>query len=426
MPSNGIVKQAGRIPLGNLRGLAAVIASVAAVAIIYSVAAPLIALNLERRGVSSTINGFLAAVPSIAVLTAGVFIPRLVQRVGAVNSIYLGTGLSVLALLLFPVLDQLAAWFVLRFVMGASIGLIWIVSETWVNGLAPEQSRGRIMGIYVAVLSAGSASGPLMVGLIGSQGSLPFVLSAAVLALAVLPIPFAKRNGGAPAFHRHTAMPLGDAVRRAPVAMTAALLHAAMWLCSMTLLPIYGVRAHLSEEQALLLLSALIVGGMIGQVPIGHLLDRWSAGKLLILAGLAQTAFAIALPVIRDLDLILWPAALVAGAFGGGIYTIALTILGRAFTTDELPSANTAFTMIWELGAFCGPILGGIAMQIWNPHGMLAVSGLGGLALILLGSRAGLGDRTASNPSGGDRSGDDRSGDDRTRGDLPTQGEGGT
>ncbi len=394
MPGDGIVKQAEPIPLGNLRGLAAVIASVAAVAIIYSVAAPLIALNLERRGVSSTINGFLAAMPSVAVLTAGVFIPRVVQRIGAVNSIYLGTALAVLALLLFPVLDNLAAWFVLRFVMGASIGLIWIVSETWVNGLAPEQSRGRIMGIYVAVLSAGSASGPLMVGLIGSQGSLPFVLSAAVLALAVLPIPFARRNGGAPAFHRHTAMPLGDAVRRAPVAMTAALLHAAMWLCSMTLLPIYGVRAQLTEEQALLLLSALIVGGMIGQVPIGHLLDKWSAGKLLMLAGLAQTAFAVALPVIREQDLILWPAALVAGAFGGGIYTIALTILGRAFTTDELPSANTAFTMIWELGAFCGPILGGIAMQVWNPHGMLAVSALGGLALVLLGSRAGLGDRT--------------------------------
>lgn len=394
MPGDGIVKQAEPIPLGNLRGLAAVIASVAAVAIIYSVAAPLIALNLERRGVSSTINGFLAAMPSVAVLTAGVFIPRVVQRIGAVNSIYLGTALAVLALLLFPVLDNLAAWFVLRFVMGASIGLIWIVSETWVNGLAPEQSRGRIMGIYVAVLSAGSASGPLMVGLIGSQGSLPFVLSAAVLALAVLPIPFARRNGGAPAFHRHTAMPLGDAVRRAPVAMTAALLHAAMWLCSMTLLPIYGVRAQLTEEQALLLLSALIVGGMIGQVPIGHLLDNWSAGKLLMLAGLAQTAFAVALPVIREQDLILWPAALVAGAFGGGIYTIALTILGRAFTTDELPSANTAFTMIWELGAFCGPILGGIAMQVWNPHGMLAVSALGGLALVLLGSRAGLGDRT--------------------------------
>lgn len=398
-PHDEIVNKAARTPTGNLRGLVAVIASVAAVAIIYSVAAPLISLNLERRGVSSTLNGLMAAMPSIAVMSAGVFIPRIVQRLGAVRSIYLGTGLSVLALLLFPLLDNLALWFVLRALMGASIGLIWIVSETWVNGLAPDHSRGRIMAFYVAVLSAGSASGPLMVSFIGSEGRLPFFLSAAVLALAVLPIPFASRNGGAPTFHHSTAMPLRQAVRRAPVAMTAALLHAGMWLCTMTLLPIYVVRGHLPEDQALLLLTTLIVGGMIWQMPIGYMLDKWSAGKLLMLAGFTQSLFAISLPFILDQGVILWPLALLAGAFGGGIYTIALTLLGRAFTTDELPSANTAFTMMWELGAFGGPIIGGIGMQIWNPHGMLAVSAVAGLVLMALGSRASAEDRHVPTPN---------------------------
>lgn len=397
-PRDNNVEEVGPASSINLRGLAAVIASVAAVAIIYNLAAPLISLNLERRGVSSTLNGLMAAMPSIAVLTAGFFIPRIVQRVGAVRCIYLGTALSVLALLLFPVLDSVIAWFALRFVMGASIGLIWIVSETWVNGMAPDHRRGRIMGIYVAVLSAGSALGPLMISLIGSEGGLPFIVGAAVLTLAVLPIPFASRNGGVPSFHRNTAMPLLEAVRRAPVAMTAGLLHAAIWLCTMTLLPIYVVRAHLPEHQALLVLTALILGGMMGQIPIGHLLDKWRAGRLLMVAGVSQSLFALSLPFILDQGLFLWPLALLSGALGGGIYTIALTLLGRAFATDELPSANTAFTMIWEVGAIGGPIIGGVAMQAWNPHGMLVVGAVSGLVLIALGSRTSAEDKHVARP----------------------------
>ena len=91
----------------------------------------------KRRGVSSTLNGLMAAMPSIAVLTAGFFIPRIVQRVGAVRCIYLGTALSVLALLLFSGIDSVIAWFALRFVMAPRSALIWIVSETWVNGHGP-------------------------------------------------------------------------------------------------------------------------------------------------------------------------------------------------------------------------------------------------------------------------------------------------
>ncbi len=80
--------------------------------------------------------------------------------------------------------------------------------------------------------------------------------------------------------------------------------------------------------------------------------------------------------------LLLW------GGFGNSIYTTALTMLGRAFTKEELPSANTTFTMFWEFGAFVGPLLGGAAMWLWNPHGMIAVSVVAGLMLVTLGMKA--------------------------------------
>jgi hypothetical protein len=44
--------------------------------------------------------------------------------------------------------------------------------------------------------------------------------------------------------------------------------------------------------------------------------------------------------------------------------------------------------MFWEFGAFVGPLLGGAAMWLWDPHGMIAVSVTAGLLLVMLGVKA--------------------------------------
>src|SRR5262249_39618809 len=159
--------------------------------IMQSAVAPLLSLNLEHHGVGPSWNGLLAAMLPLATLAFAVFMPTMVRRIGAVRSVYAGAGVSLIALLLFPVLDQLPAWFLLRFMMGAGMGLVWVVAETWINALAPEKNRGTVMGVYVTVLCIGLASGPLLLSVVGSDGALPFVASAIILATAILPIPVA-------------------------------------------------------------------------------------------------------------------------------------------------------------------------------------------------------------------------------------------
>jgi MFS family permease len=378
----------GDTPAISLRGLIAVIASVGVVALIYSLVGPLLSVNLERRGVSTLVNGALAAMPPVAVLVCGVFVPLVVRRLGAITSIVAGTATSVTALVLFPLLPALPVWFALRFVMGISIGVIWIVSETWVNAMAPDHARGRIIGIYVTVLSACSAGGPLLIGAMGVEGMLPFFASAAILALALLPVPIAAAGGNVPTFHHQEAIPLRQAARQAPVVMAASVIHGGTMVINMTLLPVYGMRMGLPEPQAVWLVTALIIGGMAAQIPVGHLLDRQPAGRVLMFCGAVQAAGAALLPFALHAGPAVWILLLLWGGFGNGIYTTSLTMLGRAFSKEQLPSANTTFTLFWEFGAFVGPLLGGAAMTVWNPHGMIVVSVAAGLLLMLLGVRA--------------------------------------
>jgi MFS family permease len=352
-----------------------------------SAVAPLLSLNLERQGVNSSWNGLLAAMPALATLVFGAATPAVIRRLGAVTTIYAGAGIGLMALLLFPVLDQLPAWFVLRFTMGVGMGVVWVVSEAWINALAPEKNRGTVMGAYVSVLCIGFSTGPALLGLVGSAGPMPFVASAVMLMAALLPIPFASGSGGAPSFHKRTALPLVKAMRHAPTIMIAALLNGSIWAIQSALLPVYGMRAGLPEDHALFLLTAYVFGNIVLQLPIGNLLDRWSGEGVLLLCGSIQCIGAIALPFVVHDGPITWLFLILWGGFLGGLYTTEMTMLGRIFEVEELSGASAAFSMAFSLGALFGPIVAGAAMQIWNPYGMLVVIGCAGAGVTLTAVR---------------------------------------
>ena len=86
----------------------------------------------------------------------------------------------------------------------------------------------------------------------------------------------------------------------------------------------------------------------------------------------------------RD-DVLVWLSLMIWGGFLAGLYTTEMTMIGRSFATKELPGASTVFTMAFNFGALSGPAVAGIAMQIWDPHGMLVVIGAAGAGVSAVG-----------------------------------------
>ena len=90
------------------------------------------------------------------------FLPALVARFGLRPFLYGCLVVQLVLTLLMPLFDNLIAWFVLRGLMGAAVNGLFVISETWVNAVAVERSRGRVLAIYGAVLSGSFALGPLI------------------------------------------------------------------------------------------------------------------------------------------------------------------------------------------------------------------------------------------------------------------------
>ena len=58
------------------------------------------------------------------------------------------------------------------------------------------------------------------------------------------------------------------------------------------------------------------------------------------------------------------------GGFIAGLYAVGLAHLGSNFKGGELAAANAAFAILYAMGVLIGPSLGGIGMDLWNPHGL--------------------------------------------------------
>jgi len=66
----------------------------------------------------------------------------------------------------------------------------------------------------------------------------------------------------------------------------------------------------------------------------------------------------------------MWPALVLTGATGYGVYTVALTALGDRFEGIELVNGSASFALMWGMGALLGAISGGWAMSGFGPHGL--------------------------------------------------------
>jgi len=328
----------------------------------YGLTAPLLALSLALHGFGQSFIGANAAMHAVGVLAIAPLLPGLAWRNGPKLPIAVALLAAAAVLALFPVAPSIWLWFPLRIVLGAAAETLFVMSETWLNQLSDEATRARTMAIYTAALSLGFALGPAILTVVGTDGLLPYLLGGGIALLALLSIamPWVRT----PVFERPAHLNPLRYISLAPVAIGATLVNAALETAGMSFLPLYAMRAGWSEEPATLLLSVLLLGAILLQLPIGWLGDRMDCGKLVIGLGLASTVGALVWPLVLHTPFLAYPLLFAWGGLFVGIYTIMMAVVGSRFQGGDLISVYAVMSVAWGLGAFLGPGSAGIAMDL--------------------------------------------------------------
>ena len=352
----------------DTRNLVAACAAITVFGFAFGMTYPLLSLILESRGVASDMIGINSAMMPIGILLFSSMIPIAAKRFGARQVAITAAIVTALLILAYKVFDTLAAWFLIRLLQGMSISTLFVLSEAWIVGSAGDHNRGKIVAIYASVLSASFGAGPLLISFIGIEGWTPFVLGAAVVTVGIIPFIFIREDAHSEPEETHASGIIGFAPR-APMLLAAVGTFAVFDAASLSLFPVYGIQNGLDLATSANILTALILGNVLLQFPIGWLCDIFP--HRLVLAGCALiTAVSLFfLPGLIDSGL-KWPLLVLMGTTGYGVYTVSLAALGNRFSGIDLVNGSASFAVVWGFGALVGSVSGGWAMLGFGPHGL--------------------------------------------------------
>lgn len=356
---------------GEIRWLSvsAAIAAISVVGIAIGIGMPLLSVVLEQRGLSTTMIGFNAAVAGLASIAAAPCATPLAARFGVVWTMFAMVLAGASAFVGFYFVPHFWMWFPLRAVLHFAITILFILSEFWIATSAPPAKRGLILGVYATVLSLGFAFGPWLFSQVGSQGFLPFGITFVLIMMAAIPVLAALKES--PKIDR---APTGTRfigyIWMVPMATGAVLVFGAVETGGFALFPLYGTRVGYTEADAALLLTAIGLGNVLFQIPLGLISDRIRDRRhLLMVCAVIGFAGMLALPLVAHDWYLTAGILFLWGGVVAGLYTVGLAHLGSRLAGRDLASANAAFVLCYGIGMLLGPQAIGIGMDLFGPNG---------------------------------------------------------
>ena len=364
----------------NMRLLAGLLFAVSVVGFSLGASLPLVSLRLHEAGAGTLEIGIISAIPAAGMMLSAFMVDaccRLLTR----RTIYLlcFSLCTVSIALLESAFDSIWLLALLRLGLGIGMGVAILLGESWVNELCPEHNRGKIMALYATSFTGFQVLGPAMLAVLGANSPWITGVVTACYGLALLCIVLTVPNDYVEHEEGEKSFGLAGFFRVAPALGVAVLFFSFFDAVVLSLLPVYATSHGFAVGVAALMVTVVFAGDMLFQLPLGWLADRVERTGLHLVCGLVAMLIGIGLPWLLQMTWLLWPLLVVLGAVAGGIYTLALVLIGQRFKGQDLVTANASVGLLWGVGSLVGPLVSGAAMDV-APHGLpMALALMAGL-----------------------------------------------
>jgi MFS family permease/pimeloyl-ACP methyl ester carboxylesterase len=355
-----------------------------------------VALLLAGGGLAATLLGARAGLegfrPSvIGVVLAGYYAgyvggsmvaPSAIDRVGHVRVFAGLAALASGALLLHVVFIEPITWFVLRAIVGLCISALYVVCETWLNGVSTNRTRGGLMASYMIVVSGSLLIGQSLYAAVGARGFEPFVLASVLVSLAVVPVSLATFP--APRLPEPTPISMRRITEIAPLAVLGAALAGFIGAAMLSAGVVYATAAGFNRFATAAFVGAALAGGVALQLPLGSWSDRVDRRIVItVTAAVAAIVAVVASQVHTDRRLVLIALTTVAGGSAFPIYSLSVAHLNDYLDDASTVAAGAKMVLINGVGSVAGPIVGSMAVGLVSPGSLFVTLAV---AYVIVGS----------------------------------------
>ncbi len=297
--------------------------------------------------------------------------PEIIQRVGHVRVFAAMTALASVSPLLHGLWVNPWSWGVLRFITGFCFAVLYIVIESWLNERASNKSRGQVFSAYILINMTFLAVGQQMLLLQDPLRLDLFAIASVLVSIAAVPVlmsradsPEIREQGHSIDFralyHTSPAGMLGS--------LAAGLTNGAFW----ALAAVFAAQVSTDVSFAAWLMTMAVIGGALGQFPLGSLSDRVDRRRVLIGISFASSLAGLLIWMVAShastVQLLVFTCAW--GVVAYPIYSISAAHANDRTRPEDFVMVSSGLLLMFGLGAVVGPFLASGLMAILDASGL--------------------------------------------------------
>jgi len=343
----------------------------------------LLPVRASMENFSTIAIGVIGAVYFLGFTTGCLKGGALLQKVGHVRVFLAMTALASAAPLVHGLIVNEWAWAVLRFMSGFCFAVLYVVIESWLNERADDENRGMIFGTYVMITLTLMATGQMMV-LLYEPGQLHLFALASIL-VSIAAVPIALSTSPSPAVPEHATPDLRKLFQTSPAGtmgcLATGLANGSFW----ALAPVFTTGISGSVTLAAWFMTGTVIGGSLGQWPLGGLSDRIGRRRVMVVASIVAAAAGLALvffaPRLGSLAIALLGA--LWGSMAFPLYSVAVAHTNDYAEPSDFVAISSTLLLVYGIGAITGPFLASAAMEFAGPQSLFVFTACVHLAFVV-------------------------------------------
>ncbi|UCI08433.1 MFS transporter [Mesorhizobium sp. B1-1-8] len=337
-----------------LIAIASVVIAMALIAIGNGLMFAYIPVRLGAGGFDPTWAGLIVTGLSAGGLAGCIWTGPVVRRVGHARAFMVLSALIALSNVAIGAGPIPLLWIAARALYGFAICGLFIVAQSWLNDAVPNAIRGRVMAVFYVAYVAGLGVGYATLAAIDIQTAAAPLIGITFTALSILPVGMTRLAQPPPP--QAASVALGRAWRISPVGVAGMLAVGGLSMIISGFAPIHATARGYSQADVALLLSAMPVGTLILQIPLGWISDR--TDRRYVLAGAAALAVVASLLAIGFDGGALSALVVIYLIWDGAsesIYSLSSAHAADRAGRDDLLALSSSMLFAWSLAGFVVP-----------------------------------------------------------------------
>ena len=342
----------------------------------------LIGVRSVLEGFSFFLTGLIVAGYYVGYLTGSVVIPIFLKRVGHIRVFAALASLASIAILLHTVFLDPYSWFFIRILTGTSLSGIYIIMESWLNDKSTNETRGKLLSIYMIITFVFVCLGQLLLNISDPAKVDLFILVSILLSFALLPILLS--NTEQPNTTDTKSFSLAEFYAISPLGFVGALFTGLAHSAVFGYGAVYATAKGLSVLEVSIFMIIITSFGALSQWPIGYLSDRMD--RRLILIGVTFVASGLCVLIVGSSYISLTLFFILTAIYSCmslPMYSLAIAHTNDFLQQNEIVAASSAFAKLMGIGSILGPLMVSAMMSVTGPNGyhiyLLLIHGLLGL-----------------------------------------------